>query len=322
MARSSGRNSLRILWLRKFGLASANISQVMDEIALRGACIVSLADQHYFNADAVGKARRRQRHFRLVWLARIFIALLFLFISLGISAILRINPITVPTDNIYILGVIVLIFSLSLRFGLPLLESFTLSVLVGTLEIGHEIGERLRRGLVKLGLRPQGIEPFRAKFKSSMKKGKSAVFRVDDKNWQDAVRHSLYNVDVTVIDISHLTENIMWEVDTVVNSMELDRVRLICDEKTLENADQVELINSLMAPYYQKQRLPVLIYDLAGSGLNPESPMVRTLHGFVLSPLPKDFFHELPLQHSDRRFQAIRLHNDPQARERRRRRRR
>lgn len=265
----------RVLWLRKFGYDTAYTSQVMDRLALYGICVVSLADQFYFTADAIARQKRLAWYRAIKTVSSVIIFAAFLALAFLVNVALSVSPITIPTESIAIVVIAGIILSLFLRVLFSAIHHVVFEFIMALLTGVFAIAESARMKLIRKGLKPQRYEQFLRQFKKSVDAGESHVFRVDDDCWQDAVRHAISEVDLIVIDVSQLTDNIMWEVNTAFNEKETSRIRLLVSENALYDPARVETINSLMSRHYLRNPLAVLVY---GRESNDESAHIIHAH--------------------------------------------
>lgn len=255
---------------------------------------MSLADQHYFTADAVNRVSREKRYYMLRWVARVLLFALFILLAIAIRQYSKAFPIELPTDSAVLVVGVSIVITVLLRYLFAAIETAVTVIMLELLDAGHRTSEKLRFALIRAGMRPRGIDWFKARLDNCLKVGKSAVFRLADDGWQEAVIYAIKNVDAAAIDVSDLSENVMWEVDTVFRYMQTGSIRIIANREVMKDEARVEDINRLMSDHFLRAPLNVTFYDY-NSDWDFEA---WRLMSYILDRDDHSSRHEFPLVYS------------------------
>ncbi|MBL8536775.1 MAG: hypothetical protein JNM59_05170 [Hyphomonadaceae bacterium] len=66
----------------------------------------------------------------------------------------------------------------------------------------------------------------------------ATIMRISDAHWRDAVSKALKSVDVAIIDLSSVSENIVWEIGETVQALGPARIVFICQDTGIQALPQ------------------------------------------------------------------------------------
>jgi uncharacterized membrane protein len=222
---------LQAMWLRRFrseGGGAFRTSRVIDRLSRSGVSALTLQDRDV----QLSLEQRRNRLAPIFWV-------LFLPVAVAIGA----GAVTVwrkapemaqemassqkppPTDNVVeaiaqafmlsfvsaIAAMVVVLFILVALAAALVATAFLITLIASVV---GPIGAALSRHRDDFKSLPRLVERIRAGKRS---RG-AVVLRISDANWREAVRTALAAADVAIIDLSSVTDHILWEIGEAVKT--------------------------------------------------------------------------------------------------------
>ena len=212
------RQRVQAMWLRRFQSerGAFRTSRVIDRLSRYGVSAITLQDRDV----QLSIEQRRNRLAPVFWI--LFIPLvLFLGFAVWTSwENLQQQTINAPTpDNFrdaigHALGSFLVLIFMALVLAAVFLLGFGATVIIVMLIalLAGPIGTLFSRN--------RDDYPKLPKLLARIERGKrprgSTVLRISDANWRDAVTSSLGVADVAIIDLSNVTDHIIWEIGQAV----------------------------------------------------------------------------------------------------------
>lgn len=252
------RNRVRLLWLRPFrmeGRGAFRTSRVIDRLPRHGILPLTLQDGDMRLSLEQLRYRRMGRFCSMVGLQIVAIAW-------GLSAIW-------PEQGHWFEAVFIGVLFVAAPFVL-LATWIGAGVLIMLLEAVTRLFPSLWRDDFKR------LAPILEKLRRGRTEGGAVVLRIKDANWREAVIRSLAVSDVVLIDVTKLTENVLWELRQLDLVQPPPKLVLMC------RADQQADESALRARVEGVLRLrfgPIVFYPARrGRGAEFERRLVQAIH--------------------------------------------
>lgn len=168
-------------------------------------------------------------------------------------------------------------------------------------------------------MKPLSFDSFKNRIDNALARGKSAVVRVTDESWQDAVDYAIEHVDAIVIDLTDLSDYVMWEVTQSFKNRGQSFVRFVINDVMFDKPESVAKINELMSPLIDDQQVIVFPYNPSRL-ISDYEHRVGFIH-FIMTGIPTKKVESFPLKVRTR-TELDKASHSPEARARRRARRR
>jgi hypothetical protein len=229
---------LQAMWLRRFqseGGSAFQTSRVIDQLSRYGVSALTLQDRDV----QLSWEQRRNRLAPVFWL--IFLPVVVALAIGGISAMPssseimeNLRPLPQTTNIVEgiaqafvqaLVGAIVWVFIIGLIVFAIVAAAIlaTLLIMIVASLVGP-IGAFLSRGRDDFQRLPRLIQRIR---RGKRSRG-AQVLRISNENWQDAVRAGLSAANVAIIDLSSVTDNILWEIGEALKACGPDALVFIC----------------------------------------------------------------------------------------------
>jgi hypothetical protein len=219
------RQYVRVLWLRRFRAESGfayRVSNVIDRLSRSGISAVTLQDRDVRSS----REQRRGRFAKRFWTIFILLTAISLALAAFIAAVLANDvttneaPIAQPIGMTLWNGALRMlqVFATfqSVLILLVLVVSLCLTWLSNFFGSWRNDYENLREKLDTSRARNRG----------------SIILRVQMKDWQNAVTTCIRATDLVILDVSDLSDAMIWEIDEVTRLIGAQRVVLLKKSKT------------------------------------------------------------------------------------------
>lgn len=212
---------VQAMWLRRFQSERGDVfrtSRVIDRLSRHGVSALTLQDRDV----QLSFEQRRNRLAPMFWLLFIPITALVVFLANQGFEAAKADLLDMPTARNLEEGVgqilqvfvgtivVAMVWILSLVFGILL----TVLAVMGVAAISGPVGAMFSKGRDDYKSLPRTLR----RISRGNRQGGATIVRIGDANWRNAVQASLAAVDVSIVDLSSVSQHIAWEIDEAVRA--------------------------------------------------------------------------------------------------------
>lgn len=222
---------VQAMWLRRFQSESGDTfrtSRVIDRLARYGVSALTLQDRDV----QLSFEQRRNRLAPIFWLLFIPITALVIYLANQGFEAAKADLLDMPTARNLEEGVgqifqvfigtivIAMVWILSMVFGVML----TILAVMGIAAVSGPIGAMFSKGRDDYKSLPRTLQ----RIGRGKRQGGATIVRIGNNHWREAVQSSLAAVDVSIIDLTNVSEHIMWEINEAVRACGAPSLVFIC----------------------------------------------------------------------------------------------
>lgn len=249
-----------LVWLRKFDREGDNrfrLSRAVDALGQVGVCTITLEDA----SIPQSRPQRRRRWIAVFWTIQAFVGLVLLgafFMPAGQDmAAASTGPVPpwvgfVSAWVLFVPASLLLARLFTSKFGSSELQSLA------------DVRDRMDT----VFLRPRG----------------AWLFRVRDDCWRQSVLHALAEADAVLVDVSEVTEHIIWEIEQAAHAAPRDRIVFLIDSSTLADHDALQRLEARL-PAFSEQIAKALAYPADCISERESAAFRSNLHDRVIAAL-------------------------------------
>lgn len=222
---------VQAMWLRRFQSESGDAfrtSRVIDRLARYGVSALTLQDRDV----QLSFEQRRNRLAPIFWLLFIPITALVIYGATQGFEAAKADLLDMPSARTLEEGVgqifqvfigtivVALVWILSMVFGVML----TILAVMGIAAISGPVGAMFSKGRDDYKSLPRRLQ----RISRGRRQGGATVVRIGDAHWREAVQSSLAAVDVSIIDLTSVSEHLLWEINEAVRAGGAPSLVFIC----------------------------------------------------------------------------------------------